>query len=126
MTKCQCNAKLHYYAFGLLNRIHCIAYKVLKDKGSICAATPCNGNADATLVNKASFQMATNILDKGIESLIEVFANAKEFEHNSMYTSLVFSKESQAAYAAAALHKRKLPYDANEPPRKRERALKCE
>ena len=41
--------------------------------------------------------MATNTLDKGIESLIEVFANAKELEHSFMYTSSVFSEESQAA-----------------------------
>ena len=126
MTKYRCNAKLHYYAFGLLNRIQCIAYKVLKDEGSIRAAAPRNGNTNATLVNKASFQMATNTLDKGIESLIEVFANAKELEHNSMYTSSVFSEESQAAYAASTLQKRKLPHDAHEPPLKSKRALRRE
>ena len=51
MTKYRCNAKLHYYAFGLLNRIQCIAYKVLKDEESIHATTPHNDNANATLVN---------------------------------------------------------------------------
>ena len=37
MTKYRCNAKLHYYAFVLLNRIHCILYKVLRDEASIQA-----------------------------------------------------------------------------------------
>ena len=40
MTKYRCNAKLHYYAFGLLNRIHCILYKVLRCEASIQAAKP--------------------------------------------------------------------------------------
>ena len=100
-TKYQCNAKLHYYAFGLLNRTQCVFYKVLKDKGSSRATCPHNGNANSNLVNLSSFQMATTTLDKGIETLLKMLANAKELELNSMYTNLVFSEASQTAYAAS-------------------------
>ena len=54
--------------------------------------------------------MATTTLNKGIETLLEVFANAKELELNSMYTNSVFSEASQTAYAAT-VQNRKL-YDA--------------
>ena len=126
ITKYQCNAKLHYYAFGLLNRTQCIFYKVLKDEGSIRAASPRNGNAHSKSVNLSSFQMATTTLDKGIETLLEVFANAKELELNSMYTNSVFSEASQTAYAAS-LQKRKLPDAfAGDPENKSRKQLKRE
>jgi len=44
--------------------------------------------------------MATTTLNKGIDTLLKVFSNAKELELNLMYTNSVVSEESQTAYAA--------------------------
>ena len=106
VTRYRCNAKLHYYAFGVLNRTHCLFFKVLKDEPAILLAKPRNASVGLVALNQTSFKMAATCLDKGIESLFEVFNNAKELEHTLMYTSSAFSEESQKAYALAT-NKRK-------------------
>ena len=125
MTKYKCNAKLHYYAFGVLNRTHCLFFKVLKDEAAIQLAKPCNAGVGLAALNQASFKMATTCLDKGIKTLLEVFNSAKELEHNLMYTSLVFSEESQKAYAAST-NKRKAVDAFDKDVAKSQRQLKRE
>ena len=127
MSRYACNACMHYYAFGLLNRTHCIFLKVLKDEGAIRAAMPRNSTPDTSAINVATFKMANNTLNKGIDTLIEVFSNAKELEKNTMYLSSIFSEESQKEYAAS-INKRThdtLPVDPdNKSKRQKKKELK--
>ena len=101
-----CNVKLHYYAFGLLNRIHCICFKMLRDEASVLASTSRFGNSKTASVSLSVFKLATSCRDKGLEALAEAFSDAKEIEHKAMYTSSIFSKESNDAYMEE-LRKRK-------------------
>jgi len=122
MSRYACNACMHYYAFGLLNRTHCIFLKVLKDEGAIRVTMPRNGTPTAAAINVATFKMAHNTLNKGIDTLIEVFSNAKELEKNTMYLSSIFSEESQKAYAASL--KRSPEIHAPDPDHKSKRQKK--
>ena len=104
--KHECNADLHYYAFGLFDRTQAIVAKVLNDEGSIRAANPRNGNGNAADVNAAHYRMAANTLEKGMATMIEVIAEAESLVPNSMYTHSIFSPASKALLSAAAAKRR--------------------
>ena len=95
-TRYNCNAKLHYFAFGLLNRVHCIFFKILRDKASVLASKPRFGNTNASKISLTAFKLATSCLDKGLELLVEAFSNTKAIEHNEIYTNSVFSVDATA------------------------------
>ena len=111
--KNKCNADLYYYAFGLFDRTHAIVAKVLNDEGSIRAANPRNGNGNAANVTAAHFKMASNTLDKGLTTLIEVIAEAETLVPNAMFANSIFGPAAQAGLAAAAVKRRAPPANAD-------------
>ena len=101
-----CNSKLHYFAFGLLNRVHCIFFKILRDENSVLASKPRYGNEKIDAISLNAFKLATSCLDKGLEALVEAFSDTKAIEHNEMYTNSVFNADAAKDMIRDAKRKR--------------------
>ena len=90
-----CNAKLHYWVFGLFNRVIAAFVKVLSDEPSISAAHTINGTSQLANINMSHFRMSNNVLTRGLELLESIVSEAETAEETVLYKASPFSDESR-------------------------------
>ena len=120
-----CNANIHYYVFNLFNRVHATASKVLMDEGSIAAASPGNGDALKGVVNKSYLVLANASLNRGLEHIKNVCADAVIVEEVAIFTHSVFGRTASTASGTPKRHSDEAGGNAQEPKKvKKEKVAK--
>ncbi len=74
---CECNAKLNYFVFGVLDRCMVMVNTILTDESSIKAAMVANGNSKAGNISTGVWHQAYTMLVEGLAALNAMVNKAK-------------------------------------------------
>ena len=106
LDKSHCHGKLHYYVFNVIDRTLTTYFKVLECKSSIAAAS--NEGANPAGLNANHATMANSCLDHGLQTVMNVCAEAETLKDTAIYSASVYASFNTPVQTGA--NKRQLEY----------------